>query len=354
VERDKSPKERILLVKGVAGLGNRMQCVATALAYARITSRRMIIDWRDPIYSDDGRNAFGMYFIRPDSGSLENLCDSSLSIVPATWSGHLDEPALEFMRRKEGASASDPAFWCSYTIDLRRMDYCEDVAVFWSPFDLIDDLRKNFAGELASWRCMNRQDILRSLFKQEFVPVASVTEQVKSFQADEFRTPVIGIHVRFTDKRSHLGAIKKRLVKLLRSHPGATIFLATDSLEIQKKFQGEFANVKVIPKWFSPAGRTIHRSPLAASRTENGKAALVEMYLLSKCDYLIIDEHSSFGMAAAWLSNIPWSRIYNVRLVRMLPLRIKRFAWYYRERIRSRILWRITKSDPCDGLERPR
>lgn len=32
-----SSRERILLVKGAAGLGNRMQCVATALVYARLT-----------------------------------------------------------------------------------------------------------------------------------------------------------------------------------------------------------------------------------------------------------------------------------------------------------------------------
>jgi len=346
-----SSRERILLVKGAAGLGNRMQCVATALVYARLTSRRMIIDWRDPMYSDDGRNVFGRYFARPDSGSLADLKDSSLSVAPGIWSGNLDEPVMEFMRRIGTASPLDPATWRPYTIDPRRLDYREAVAVFWSPFDLIDDIRKHFSGELAPWRRKTRRDILRGIFREEFIPVASVTERVESFRAAEFRTPVIGIHVRFTDRRCRLPAIVRRLSKLLKRHPGATIFLATDNLEVERRFQSEFANVKAIPKWFSPVGGTIHRSRLAVGRTENGIAALTDLYLLSECDYLIIDEHSSFGLVAAWLSNIPWSRIYNVQLIRVLPLRIRRLAWYYRERLRSRVFRRTAGWGARDRLE---
>ena len=336
-ERASNSRERILLVKGTSGLGNRMQSVATALVYARLTSRRMIIDWRDPMYSNDGGNVFGKYFTRPDSGSLEDLNDSSLSVTPAIWTGNLDEPVLGFMRRIGTSSQFDPGTWRPYTIDHRRLEYREDVAVFWAPFELIDDIRTRFAGELAPWRNRSRRDILRSIFRQEFAPAAAVTERVESFQAAEFRTPMIGVHIRFSDRRCRLRAIEIRLSKLLKRHPEATIFLATDNLEVQRKFQSGFANVKSTQKWFSPAGGTIHRSKLAADRTENGIAALVDMYLLSRCDYLIIDEHSSFGLVAAWLSDIPWSRIYNVQLIRVLPLKVRRLAWYYRGWLTSRV-----------------
>ena len=149
-------------------------------------------------------------------------------------------------------------------------------------------------------------------------------------------------------------AIARRLSKLLKRHPGATIFLATDNLEVQRRFQNEFANVKAMPKWFSPAGGSIHRSRMAVDRMENGIAALTDMYLLSKCDYLIIDEHSSFGLVASWLSHIPWSRVYNVQLLRVLPLRIRRLAWYYRGRLRSRVFRRNAVWDDPDRLEQVR
>jgi hypothetical protein len=331
-----------------------MQCVATALVYARLTSRRMIIDWRDPMYSDDGRNVFDRYFTRPDSGSLADLKDSSLSVAPGIWSGNLDEPAMELMRRIGTASPVDPATWRPYTIDPRRLDYREDVAVFWSPFDLLDDLRKHFSGELAPWRRKSRREMLRGIFREEFIPVASITERVESFRAAAFRTPVIGIHARFTDRQCRLPAIARRLSKLLKRHPDAMIFLATDNLELQRRFQSEFANVKAIPKWFSPAGGSIHRSGLALDRMENGIAALTDMYLLSRCDYLIIDEHSSFGLVAAWLSNIPWSHICNVQLIRVLPLRIRRLAWHYKGRLRSRVFRRNAAWDDRDRLEQVR
>lgn len=332
-----SSREQILLVKGVGGLGNRLQCVATALVYARLTSRRMIIDWRDPMYSGDGGNAFGRYFASPGAGCLADLKTASLSVTPRLWSGNLDETVQDVMRRSGTASPIDPGTWRPYTVDVRRLDYREDVAVFWSPFDLLDDLRKHFSGALAPWRRKSWRAILREIFSEEFVPVAAVTERVESFRAAEFRSPVIGVHVRFTDRRCRLPAILRRLAKLLQRHPGATIFLATDSLGIQERLQRDFANVKVTPKWFAPAGGTIHLSRLALDKTENGIAALADMYLLSTCDYLIIDEHSSFGLAAAWLSDIPWSRIYNVQLIRVLPLRIRRLAWYYWGRLYGRV-----------------
>ncbi len=331
-----------------------MQSVATALVYARLTSRRMIIDWRDPMYSNDGWNAFGSYFTRPDPGSLEDIYDPSLSVAPAIWSGNLDESVMDFMRRAGTTSPIDPATWRTYTIDPRRLGYREDMAVFWTPFELIDDIRRHFSGDLAPWRRKCRRDILRSLFRQEFVPAAPVTERVESFRAAEFRTPVIGVHVRFTDRRSRLRAIESRLSTLLKRHPEATIFLATDNLEVQRKFQSGFANVKATQKWFSPVGGTIHRSNLAADRTENGMAALVDMYLLSRCDYLIIDEHSSFGLVASWLSDIPWSRVYNVQLIRVLPLRIRRLAWYYRGRLKSRIFPKRAGWAARDGREQLR
>ena len=47
-----------VLVKGDQGLGNRILCLLSATLLARLTGRQLVIDWRDPIYSADGRDAF--------------------------------------------------------------------------------------------------------------------------------------------------------------------------------------------------------------------------------------------------------------------------------------------------------
>jgi hypothetical protein len=43
-----------LLVKGRASLGNRILSALTGILYARLTGRRLLVDWRDEVYSDDG------------------------------------------------------------------------------------------------------------------------------------------------------------------------------------------------------------------------------------------------------------------------------------------------------------
>ena len=54
--------KKYLLVKGTAGLGNRLLFLLSALLYARLTERLLVVDWCDQTYSDDGTNAFPLLF----------------------------------------------------------------------------------------------------------------------------------------------------------------------------------------------------------------------------------------------------------------------------------------------------
>src|SRR5262249_35551159 len=38
---------KLLLVKGIAGLGNRILCALTGILYARLAGRKVCVDWRD-------------------------------------------------------------------------------------------------------------------------------------------------------------------------------------------------------------------------------------------------------------------------------------------------------------------
>ena len=66
-------ENKYLLVKGLAGLGNRMLAALTGILYARMSSRRLIVDWRDPTFSKDGSNAFPVLFKCPLNGPVDEI-----------------------------------------------------------------------------------------------------------------------------------------------------------------------------------------------------------------------------------------------------------------------------------------
>ncbi len=46
-----------LVAKGRAGPPDRMLAVASAIVYARVRGRQLVVDWRDETYSNEGTNA---------------------------------------------------------------------------------------------------------------------------------------------------------------------------------------------------------------------------------------------------------------------------------------------------------
>ena len=53
---------KAIIVKGVAGFGNRIQTVAGAIIYAEKTNRRLYVDWSDGLYDKKGKNVFSEIF----------------------------------------------------------------------------------------------------------------------------------------------------------------------------------------------------------------------------------------------------------------------------------------------------
>ena len=83
---------KYLLVKGKAGLGNRMLCVLTGIIYARLTDRRLVVDWSDFTYSSDGTNVFPRLFVLPEAVDDLPLA-AHTSVRPNLWSGRLNMSA---------------------------------------------------------------------------------------------------------------------------------------------------------------------------------------------------------------------------------------------------------------------
>src|SRR5690554_4952436 len=53
---------KYLILKGVAGLGNRIFCIANALSYAMANKRVLVVDWSDGQFYQKGNNIFPKYF----------------------------------------------------------------------------------------------------------------------------------------------------------------------------------------------------------------------------------------------------------------------------------------------------
>ena len=121
-------RPKYLLVKGRAGLGNRLLAALTGIRYARLSGRRLVVDWRDESYSDDGTDAFPRFFDCPASGSTDEV-PSTESVTPTIWRGRLDESVME-LRRALG-DLPKAGFHRRTSVDLTRLDHDHDVAVMW-------------------------------------------------------------------------------------------------------------------------------------------------------------------------------------------------------------------------------
>jgi hypothetical protein len=70
--------ERYLVIKGGAGLGNRILCTLSGILYGILSKRTIIVDWRDGLYGDPGDNAFQKIFdcsVVKDISSLPDTQD---------------------------------------------------------------------------------------------------------------------------------------------------------------------------------------------------------------------------------------------------------------------------------------
>jgi hypothetical protein len=330
-----SAEYRWLLVKGIAGLGDRMQCVLTGILYARLTGRRLIVDWTDHYYSSDGRNAFHQFFQCA-------LCDPNDeipikdSVAPAIWKGHLRDSAWQ-MRTWHGDSNNSET-WRDFSIDLEKLEHPEDVVVLWTYNDKIDMLRNHFKGPFENLAQESTSAILRRLLREDLVLNPRIRERIDGFKRKRFVKRTVGVHVRYTDYRTALWATLGTLNRLLGREPDLQVFLCTDNIKIKELFEHSYPNVITAPHWYSStAGLALHTHQKRRDPIENGLEALVDLYLLAGCDYLIVDRSSHFAHVATLLANTPDSKIFDVRRRGKPSSRASRFVyrWTYRLMLKS-------------------
>lgn len=323
---------RYVLVKGDLGLGNRILCLLSAGLLARLTGRRLVVDWRDPLYARDGRNAFPELFEGRLVAPLEELPDTD-SVAPAVWRGRLDTSANARRRELFGPAHYDAFAWRRFSVGLERIDRPERVLVFTSFFEQIAPLRRFLTGPHAALRKLSREDLLRRLWDEDLSLVPALQARVGDLRRGALDGPTVGVHVRASDLRTRDAAIERAVARIVARRPGLRIFLASDNREVVERYRQRFPHVVTTPKWYPPPGEPMHGHPDRPDALRDAADALVDLHLLAGCDHLVIDSRSAFGRLAALRSAAPRERIADLHPGRHVPLAVRRVVLRLRSRL---------------------
>ena len=328
-------RNKYLLVKGVGGLGNRILSALSAIVFARLSRRTLVIDWSDPTYSADGTNVLGRFFDCRSCGQTDDIPVTD-SVRPAIWRGHLGD-SVEQMKALHRLDTDGTVRELS--VDLSRSDDPEDVLVVVAYHSKLRTLRQHFPARIPQYVEASNKFVLAGLLREEFLLRTEIRERLERFRRDQFGLRTIGVHVRYSDYRVRFVSITTQLNALLKQEPGSRILLATDNIEMKALFEKVYGDAVITtPHWYAEPGIAIHMSPNRPDPVESGIEALVDLYLLAECDHLILDTSSSFSYLARILSKAPAPNIVNVargpkgdRRIRVMVTsvmrRIRAFSW---------------------------
>lgn len=306
-------------------MGNRIFAFLGAAAYARLSGRRLFIDWRDGMYAHEGTNAFDAFFESPAVTPLFELPDS-LSVAPTLWVGRLSQPLYHVWKRdekKEGRRFSD-SDKCRYRISLSNLSYPEDTAVRFSYEFPWKELAENSSAFPPEWPKDDVVALARQLLREYLVPRPAISTRVDEFVRRNFLgKKVISLHIRHTDNirrfrsllfRLRMNRYCRRLDALLAENPGSAVFLSTDDPRVLAHFQMHYKNILSTEKFYPDiAGKPIHFSRDTDDRSLMGMEALIDMYLLSHSDYLIRTAKSSFSTLSIFLAEKGRIKAFDVR-----------------------------------------
>lgn len=320
------PIEHLIWVKGIAGMANRIQSLLTAILYARLTGRRVAVDWTDQVYSPDGRNVFHELF-QPLPNEWEGPPPAGVPVAPACWEGRLHDNAVDFLRGCSLILRGFPCAWYRMSIDPGRIDYPEPMVVYWSSYDRIHDMRHLFRGENASLRDQATRQILRELMEENLKPVPAIQDEVRRFREEHLRGYTVGIHIRWSDKKSRRTVMLRRLEITLARHPDATVFVATDNAAVLSDLSARFARVVSIPKWYPSKGASMHINKECPDKVAMARSAIMDLELMGCCDELILDSQSSYSLLVRIRSRLPQDRVFDAVPWHRLPHDIRRRSW---------------------------
>lgn len=297
--------DKYLIIKAKGGLGNRMLSAVTGLIYADLSGRIPVIDWRDAIYAAPGVNAYPLLFKSPITEDPSDF-DARDDVAPAKWKGRMDDHPFRIVDGEHNGAL----VYRKSCIDIGRLDHSEPVAVFWSYVSKIKRLR-GLMNRDARFKGKSDSEVICDYLTRYFTPNDRVQAAVDK-ALDPLPRPIIAAHLRYTDMAGPLDKVKAEIAKLRAKMPEAPIFLATDSLKAQKDIQGTFGNLHVTEKYLPEDGGRLHLQHEEVDPVLEAENAMIDMWALAACDYLIYSRNSTFSGTSALIGGHDADHLVNV------------------------------------------
>ncbi|WP_272939054.1 nodulation protein NodZ [Sinorhizobium meliloti] len=279
-------ENRFVVSRRRTGFGDCLWSLAAAWRYAQRTGRTLAVDWRGSCYLDQPfANAFPVFFEQiKDIAGVPVFCDDQINefsfpgpFFPDWW----NKPSID----------------CVYRPDEQVFQERDELSeLFQAQGDV--DAKTVVCDACLMWRCDEEaeQQIFRSV-----KPRFDIQSRIEAIYQESFAGhSVIGVHVRHGNgedimdhapywadpelaMRQVCTAINKAKA-LLHSKP-VRIFLSTDSAQVVAYLSGRFPDLITVPKRFrSHQAGPLHSPELGV---HGGISAILEMYLLGRCDTVI-------------------------------------------------------------------
>ena len=234
----------------------------------------------------------------------------------------------------------------------RRLDYPEEVVVYWSRFERIHEMRRHFQGGFQHLAAKSDEQILRDLLRGEVALHPDIATQVDRFRRRHFTGEVVGVHVRHSDLSVSANRILRRTDKIVARRPECKVFLATDNSDTLQQARRRYGpdRLLAIQKWFPAPGQPIHLSPERGNSLQTAREALVDLYLLGASDWLVGDWRSTFAYVAWLLFEGPRRQVRNCDPGRFLPRHVGHRLGLYKLMLMEEIATRkqSRKADPAE------
>jgi hypothetical protein len=318
-----------ILVKGVAGLGNRTLALLSAACYADTHQRQIYVDWTDAVFGPNDQNAtqrsnlFSLLF-KSDTASDWDIKKEYEEISPPIWTNNLQKNAAYWIVKT--TKKSKLRYFFSYkqsSIDLGKHHH-EGLLVYWSWRELIHCQRKNLKKSNNPLYKLSDSEILQATAKKHLQPSALIKDMSFRFFED-ITSPTIGLHIRYSDLKTPVKKLIKQTEKLIQTLSSPIVVLCTDNKQIEDLVKTTLsAKVLTTNKEFGEKDRPLHYDASCTNREQRAIEAMLDMQLLSECDYLIHSGRSSFGYVASILAKNDIRRIdvdrynFNVNFKRII------------------------------------
>lgn len=338
-------KKKYLILKGAAGLGNRLTTLMKAIKYANATGRTLFVDWDDGMFANKGDNAFPRLFelrnvawTTDKEELVEAFLNGASSYPPCLTLDDIEKPAFDQFK-----VIYPRLSFRFFPFRYMMMYICRDKWSYLAGLEMLQSRRNNvkdywgavrnvFKGDNIPMGGMfsknHHEDIIYYYDHRPIVSLKGLTDYVepKKFiqnMIDELSAKYrlaecIGIHVRYTDKKpiGQLTKLYKKTDRMMEA-PHERIFLCTDNPDVYDDFVGRYGNrvfqiAKSLPK--VPKGYGLHNWALQNSDADTKEKmaieAIIDMWLLSKVKVLYWQGNSSFSYISKMLKNDP-STTYN-------------------------------------------